>query len=140
MKYFLESTSMRPLRYLLSGGVAWLFDFAVFTLCLPGGGIVLAQLAARITGAAVSFIGHKVFVFHARDYHPGTVARQTFYFVLLWLFSYVTSTLMLVGLIDKMQWNVLAAKVVVEIIVLSVNYRVMKSFIFHVAENKGTNE
>lgn len=140
MKQFLESTAARPFRYLFSGGVAWLVDLAVFTFFLPGGGIILAQLAARTAGAVVSFIGHKVFVFHARDYHPAALARQTFHFVLLWLFSYIMSTLALIGLIDKMHWNVLAAKLLVEVFILLINYRVMKLFIFHAADNKGSTE
>lgn len=140
MKRFLESEKTRPLRYLLSGGVAWLVDLGVFTLCLASGGIAIAQFAARTAGAIVAFIGHKFFVFRAREYRPRILARQSLYFAMLWLFSYVSSTLALIGLIDVLRWNVVVSKIVVEVGVITVNYTVMKSYIFQRTGNKGSNE
>ena len=137
---FFVSSASRPFRYLLSGGVAWLVDLAVFTLCLGVGGIAVAQFAARTVGALVAFIGHKVFVFRAHEYRPRIIARQSVYFAALWLFSYVTSTLALIVLIDRLDWNVVVSKLLVEIGVVLVNYTVMKSFIFHRVETKGSGE
>jgi putative flippase GtrA len=124
----------------LSGGVAWLVDLAVFTLCLGVGGIAVAQFAARTAGAIVAFIGHKVFVFRAHEYRPRVIARQSAYFAALWLFSYAASTLALIVLIDRMDWNVVVSKILVEVGVVLVNYAVMKSFIFRRVEAKGSSE
>ncbi|MEJ2400134.1 MAG: GtrA family protein [Xanthomonadales bacterium] len=137
MNGFLKSDASRPARYLLSGGVAWLVDLGVFTLCLPIGGIAVAQFAARTVGAVVAFVGHKVFVFRAHEFRPRLVMRQSLHFAALWLFSYVSSTLALIGLIDLMEWNVVVSKVVVEAGIILVNYTVMKSLIFRRSEAKG---
>ena len=130
----------RPLRYLLSGGIAWLVDAAVFFICLPIAGVALSQLAARTVGAAVAFVGHKLFVFRAFDYHPTALARQTLRYVVLWVVSYSVSTLALIGLIEHLHWNAVAAKVTVEAGILVMNYLVMKTVIFHRTETRETPE
>lgn len=122
--------SARVVRYLLTGGVAWLADFAVFTVCLASVGIAMAQLFARITGAIVAFIGHKLFVFGELDYQPATLARQTMRYVALGIWSYALSTLALIGLIERAGVNAIVAKVIVETGIVVMNYLVMKALIF----------
>ena len=49
------------------------------------------KAAARATGAVVTFIGHKHYVFRDRRYAPALVARQVIAYVAIWLFSYAAS-------------------------------------------------
>ena len=63
----------RIFRYLLTGGVAWLVDVAVFTLCLTSVGIVWAQVLARSSGAAIGLVGHTFVVFRERDTRPANI-------------------------------------------------------------------
>ena len=77
MKQLLNSDSARPFRYLVTGGMAWLVDLAVFTLLLPVAGIAPAQLAARTAGAVAAFAGHKLFVFRSLGRNPAALMTQT---------------------------------------------------------------
>lgn len=140
MKHLLNSDSARPLRYLVTGGAAWLVDLAVFTLLLPVAGIVLAQLAARIAGAVAAFVGHKLFVFQSLDRNPYTLATQTAGYAGLWILAYILSTLALVVLIEHLEWNMLAAKIVVEVGIVLMNYTVMKTLIFRSPQGQDKNE
>ena len=130
----------RVTRYLLMGGVAWLVDVAVFSLCLPSLGVVLAQVSARTAGAVVAFLGHKLVVFRALDSEPATVGLQLVGYSALWVFSLGVSTLALIGLIEHVGVNAIAAKVVVEAGIVVMNYLVMKGFIFRPSTAGGTGE
>lgn len=122
--------SSRPFRYLVTGGVAWVVDVLVFTICLTGLGVVLAQLCARLTGAAVAFIGHKVFVFGERRASRSIVLRQAVGYAALWVFSYAISTFALILLIEQAGVPALLSKALVELGVVTINYFVMKLLIF----------
>ena len=140
MKHDLGIRSLQIFRYLLTGGVAWLADLAVFTLCFAGLGIVVAQFLARTTGAVVAFFGHKLFVFGEMDVQSATLARQTLRYAALWVLAYAVSTLALIGLIEHGGLNAIAAKVMVEAGVLVMNYSVMKALIFQTRESRGVDE
>ena len=127
---FSGGESARMFRYLLSGAVAWVADLAVFTACLGSFGIIMAQLIARITGAVVAFFGHKLFVFGESDIKPATLARQIPSYAALWLLSYVVSTLALIGLVGHVGMQALLAKIMVEAVIIAMNYLVMKTLIF----------
>ena len=64
------------LRDPLTGGVAWLVDVAVFTLCLTSVGILWAQVLARASGAAIGFVGHTFVVFRELDARPANIFAQ----------------------------------------------------------------
>lgn len=131
MKRFQLSSIGQLARYLMTGGVAWLADLAVFTTTFTALGIVAAQFLARTTGAVVAFLGHKLFVFEEKDVQPATIARQGLRYAALWVWSYAVSTLALIGLIERAGLNAVAAKVIVEAGIVVMNYLVMKTLIFH---------
>jgi len=130
----------RVTRYLLMGGVAWLVDIAVFSLCLPGLGVVLAQVSARTAGAVVAFVGHKLVVFRALDSEPATVGLQLVGYSALWVFSLGVSTLALIGLIEHVHFNPVAAKILVETGIVVLNYLVMRTVIFRTNPIQSVNE
>lgn len=140
MKQLLESESLRPFRYLVTGGIAWLVDLAVFTFFLPIVGIAPAQLAARIVGAVVAFVGHKLFVFRSVEGNPSTLAGQSARYAALGILAYISSAVALIFLIEYLHWNVVAAKIIVEVGVVLMNYTVMKTMIFHRRQHKENNE
>jgi putative flippase GtrA len=140
VKHLLDSESARPFRYLVTGGVAWLVDLTVFTFLLPLTGIVSAQFVARIAGAIVAFLGHKLFVFRALDRSPAALATQTLGYAALWVLAYGLSAAALVILIGHLNWNTIAAKFVVEVGIVLMNYTVMKTLIFLPPQNREKDE
>ncbi len=140
VKGFPGGESARMLRYLLSGGVAWLADLTVFAVCLGSFGIAIAQLVARISGAVVAFAGHKLFVFGEQDVKPATLIRQALGYAVLWLLSYVASTLALIGLIEYAGMQMLLAKILVEATIIIMNYLIMKALIFRIGMAKGPDQ
>lgn len=122
--------SRQFLRYLLVGASAWVVDFVIFIALYSVIGIVGAQTLARITGALVSFAGHKVFVFDDRQFSQGTVWRQAYQYLLLWLISYAISVGCILLFIDLFMLHPIVSKLITEVIIIFINFVTMRRFIF----------
>ena len=122
--------SQQLIKYLLIGGIAWIVDFLTFVLSFSELGIVWAQAAARINGALVGFIGHKLFVFEDRRTTQRLLLMQAIKYLILWCVSYGLSTGGILWLMDVMSIHPVVAKFIVETIVIAVNFLAMKRFIF----------
>ena len=117
-------------RYLLVGGLAWVVDFVTFVLAYPSAGVIWAQTAARASGAAVGFVGHKYLVFGDRRRSRRLVVWQTLQYLLLWALSYGLSVGGIVWLVERQGLAPVSAKVLVEAGILVLNFTVMKRVIF----------
>ena len=89
-----------------------------------------SKTAARVSGAAVTFVGHKFFVFRDRPVGGRRLARQTLQYAALWVFSYLISLGGILYLVEHQQVHPVVAKILVEIVVVLLNFFTMKRFIF----------
>jgi putative flippase GtrA len=118
------------LRYLGVGGASWVVDFAVFYLTYPLIGILAAQTAARVVGALVAFIGHKLIVFDNRQYGLNRLGQQLFHYLLLWIISYTLSLGLLMLFADLLELHPIISKLLTETIIIAINFVTMRRFIF----------
>ena len=130
IKAVLGKTPARAARYLLVGGLAWLTDLAVFALSMGTFGVVSAQLAARIVGGLVAFLGHRFLVFDEPGLQHTPLATQGLRYAALWVLSFAVSTAALVGLIDHAGLPPLITKVGVEVGIVAMNFLIMGAFVF----------
>lgn len=121
---------VRPTKYLLVGGVAWVADVAVFALSINALGVVPAQCCARVAGAVLAFFGHKFFVFREYDLRRPTLTAQALRYTALWVLSFTLTTLALVALIAHADIAALPAKVLVEACIVVLNYLVLRGLVF----------
>jgi putative flippase GtrA len=129
-KLFKKAASLQFSRYLVVGVVAWIVDFLIFALAYSLAGIVWAQTGARIGGAIVAFLGHKVFVYNSRNFTRREVGKQAVGYLLLWMFSYLLSLGSIILLTQVLGLDPIPAKLVTEIILVGINYITMKQLIF----------
>jgi putative flippase GtrA len=118
------------LKYLVVGGTSWVVDLLVFYLTYPLLGIIAAQTAARLVGALVAFIGHKVIVFEDQTFERKTLQQQLLHYLMLWIVSYSLSIILLLLLIDLLQFHPMAAKLFTETIIIAINFLAMRRYIF----------
>ncbi|MES9861124.1 MAG: GtrA family protein [Candidatus Thiodiazotropha sp. LLP2] len=118
------------LRYLVVGGTSWVVDFLVFYLLYPIIGIIAAQTAARVVGALIAFIGHKIIVFDDRSFGAGTLRQQLFKYLFLWIVSYSLSIIFLLFFVDLLQLHPVASKLITEAIIIAINFVTMRRYIF----------
>jgi putative flippase GtrA len=118
-------------RYLLVGGLAWVVDFLSFSLSVSVLGLAWAQTLARIMGAVVGFLGHKYLVFADRRRGGQRLLRQGWQYLILWLLSYGLSLAGLFWLVVGLRLHPIVAKLLVESVVVLINFAVMKRVIFN---------
>ncbi|MCU7904606.1 MAG: GtrA family protein [Candidatus Thiodiazotropha sp. (ex Epidulcina cf. delphinae)] len=112
------------------GASAWVVDFVIFIVFYSIIGIVWAQTAARITGALVSFMGHKIFVFNDFKFSRHALRQQAFLYLLLWLLSYAISIGSLILLVDLLMIQPIPSKLITEAIIICINFLTMRRIIF----------
>jgi putative flippase GtrA len=76
----------------------------------------------------------------AVDRSPTALVTQTLRYAALWALAYILSAVALVILIGHLNWNTIAAKFVVEVGIVFMNYTVMKSMIFLPPKNREKDE
>jgi putative flippase GtrA len=109
-------------RYLLVGAIAWVFDYLLFVVLFPFIGVIAAQTVARISGAVLTFFGHKLFVHRDRRSEGRVVSSQVLAYFLVWMLSYTLSLAGLVLVIDHWDWHPVIAKLLVEAVILGLNF------------------
>lgn len=122
--------SGEAVRYFFVGLGAWVVDVIVFALVQAEIGVISAQAIARLSGAIVAFAGHKFYVFREHKTGLWHLSRQSLQYVLLWIFSYLVSTMGILWLMDSHDFPAVQAKIMVESMVIMLNFLIMKSYIF----------
>jgi putative flippase GtrA len=113
-------------RYTLVMGCGWLADLLVFAIAVDSLDIPLSQLLARTTGAVMGFVLHKYFTFRQTGSARSNVAVR---YTLVWMFSYFLSTGLIMLLVNASLLPV-GAKLMVEIMMVPVNFILLRVFVF----------
>ena len=120
---------MRFTLYILVGVIAWLIDLTVYQLLWNITGIAIAQGAARVAGAAGSFILNRQYTFAHGLTLRGVAPQLVKYLVLL--VANWAGTVFLIYLFHRgAGLNPLVAKIGADMIVIPTNYWIMKVWIF----------
>ncbi|MEJ2610791.1 MAG: GtrA family protein [Candidatus Thiodiazotropha sp.] len=127
---FEKAASVQFSRYLIVGATSWVVDFGTFVLFHSIIGIVWAQTTARIVGAIVAFLGHKLFVYNSNSFNKCELSKQIAGYLFLWCFTYLLSIGCILLLAEVIGLNPVLAKLGTEIILISINYTTMKRLIF----------
>lgn len=136
---------VKIVRYILTGGVLFLIDYAIFyTLSKKAGlDVRVSQFISRFTGAAIGFIAQKVFVFENRDKRAVAVSVQGGLYLGLTIFNIFLSGFLvnwLEGLLLPVlqnasapswfnfivrDWRIFTVKVINEVIMVTETYIVL---------------
>jgi len=106
-----------------------LTDYAVFSaLFFMGSDVMTAQMVARLSGGAFSFILNKYWCFDASS--RAMIIQEGRRFVLLYTFSYILALTVLFILNEKLEVPVYLAKIAADVSCFVVNFIVMRSYVF----------
>lgn len=92
--------------------------------------LLTANTLAWGLSVAFAFLTNKVFVFRSKSFAAGLVVRELVSFVGARLFSLAVDTAGMWLLVDVLTWNDWLAKVLMNVIVIVINYVFSKLFIF----------
>ncbi len=92
--------------------------------------LLAANTLAWILSVAFAFITNKLFVFKSKSFEPGPFLRELFTFFGARLFSLGVDTLGMLLLVNVLAWNDWVAKIIMNVIVIMINYVLSKRIIF----------
>jgi putative flippase GtrA len=120
----------RPARYVAVVALGWVADSTTFLLLRAVASIPLALLAARAVGALTGYFGHRLLTFAHRRRPKVLEARAFAGYVLLWGVNYLVVAFGVSRLASGTRMSELAVKTGIEVVLLAVNYVVLRHAIF----------
>ncbi|MBC8534643.1 GtrA family protein [Yeguia hominis] len=128
---FKKLVNRETILYVVFGVLTTLINLAVFALCSRlsiawelGNGI------AWIVSVLFAFITNKLFVFESKSFRFGIFLRELLSFFAARLFSLAVEYAGLWLLIDVLGWKEMLAKILMNIVVIILNYLLSKLLIF----------
>ncbi|OQK16830.1 hypothetical protein AU255_02695 [Methyloprofundus sedimenti] len=120
-----------PLRYILSGGIAYLVDITLFAILqlwfqLP---IIHANIAARSAGAIAAFMLNKFWTFNASN---TKFSSSLLRYLSLWLINTALSSALLLTLktLSTTMFYIMGLKVLIETLLILSNFIICKLWVF----------
>ena len=93
--------------------------------------LYVANTLAWVAAVAFAFITNKLFVFQSKSFAPGILLRELATFMGARLLSLGVDTLGMGLLVDWLGWNFWLAKIIMNVIVVIINYLLSKLIIFN---------
>ncbi|WP_448189392.1 GtrA family protein [Azospirillum sp. sgz301742] len=132
-----NSVLAQLVRYVVVGGSALVVDAGTFSLLriVFDADLVSSNVAGRIVGACIAFLGHRLFTFQRNQVNRARFVTEALRYVLLLTFSMSLSTASLWLLTDFL-FNVgpglveTATKIVVECSIISLNFVAQRLWVF----------
>jgi putative flippase GtrA len=92
--------------------------------------VLTANTIAWILSVAFAFITNKLYVFQSKSFAAGLLMRELASFVGARLFSLAVDSLGMYLMVTALSWNDWIAKIIMNVIVVIINYVLSKWFIF----------
>ena len=123
--------SLEFIRYILGGGFTTFLNFAIYYLLLYCGVVYhLANLIAIINVKIYSYFVNKFFVYRSKNNHFKETAIESFKYFLSRAFTGIVDYLLVILLVEILDCNKVAVKIIVLIIVIILNYVLGKVYVF----------
>jgi putative flippase GtrA len=129
-------TSPEMVSYIIFGVLTTAVNIVSFGLLRPVirfnayWDVIVVNTIAWILSVAFAFITNKLFVFKSKSFEKKLFMRELTTFVEARLFSLVVDTLGMYLLINVLYWNDWVSKIIMNVIVVVINYILSKLVIF----------
>lgn len=133
----MKSSTKELILYIIFGGLTTVVNIAVFYfLTLLGMEYLLANVIAWIISVVFAFLTNKLYVFNSKSFSFKLFLREAILFFMARGFSLAVDMVGMVILIELIHMDSLIAKIIVNIIVIVLNYILSKFLIFSKKEKK----
>jgi len=120
------------LSYLICGALTTVISFGVYALCGYIGLVtVIANTISTVSAVVFAFIVNKIFVFRSASWNMGILLPEIAKFCVARVATYVMETLLLVFLVDILQFHSLLMKGLTTVLVVVGNFVLSKWMVFN---------
>lgn len=119
--------------YLVFGGLTTAINYIVYAGCfliLPVVATTIPNLIAWVVSVLFAYLTNRTWVFHSRAKGAGPITREISAFTGARVFTLVLETLLLRLTVDVLGWPNLILKLLVNVLVIVLNYLFSKLWIF----------
>lgn len=129
--FFINLMGREVFMYLLFGGLTTVINIIVYYIgSLAGLTTVIANLIANIISILFAYVTNKKFVFESKAITKKENFVEFVKFISARIATFVMDMILMVLLVDVLHWNNLLCKILVNILVIVLNYVFSKIFIF----------
>lgn len=125
-------TSRETMLYIVFGVLTTVINVAVCGLCYERlhWNILVANIVAWVLSVAFAFVTNKLYVFQSKSFAASVLWRELAGFIGARLLSLAVDEYGMWLLVDAALWNVWVAKILVNVVVVVINYVLSKLVIF----------
>ncbi len=129
--FFINLMGREVFMYLLFGGLTTIINIIVYYVgSLVGLTTVIANLIANIISILFAYVTNKKIVFESKAITKKENFVEFVKFISARIATFVMDMILMVLLVDVLHWNNLLCKILVNILVIVLNYAFSKIFIF----------
>jgi putative flippase GtrA len=117
-------------RYILVGGVVYVFDFLIFSffVFVSSDLYVIGNVVARVSGALLGFLLHRSWTFRTEYRHNKKL--QLLMYVSLLSVNILASSVLLIIFVDLLLLGELYARIITDVVIITFTFIISKLFIF----------
>ena len=129
--FFIKLLGREVFMYLLFGGLTTLINIIVYYLCtLVKMSTGISTTIAFIVSVIFAYITNRKWVFESKATTKKKILNEIWKFLSVRIGTYFMDLLLMILLVDKLSWNGLICKIIVNILVIVLNYIASKLIIF----------
>lgn len=131
LDYIKKLLSIEFIRYIIGGGSITFLNFALYIVLLYFGVVYhIANLIAIIVAKVYGYFVNKFFVYRSKKNRFKETAVESFKYFLSRAFTGVFDYVLVVLLVEMLDFNKIAVKIFVMVIVILLNYVLGKFYVF----------
>ena len=129
--FFIKLLGREVFMYLLFGGLTTLINIIVYYLCtLISISTGISTTIAFIVSVIFAYVTNRKWVFESKATTKKEILNEIWKFLSVRIGTYFMDLILMILLVDKLGWNGLICKILVNILVIILNYIASKLIIF----------
>ena len=131
INFFINLMGREVFMYLLFGGLTTVINVVIYYIgTLLGLTTAIANLIANVVAILFAYVTNRKFVFESKATTKKEIGAEFGKFVSARIATFVMDMILMVLLVDYLHYNNLICKIVVNILVIILNYIFSKIFVF----------
>ena len=131
IEFIKKMLSMEFIRYLIGGGSITILNFALYVVLLYSGAVYhIANLISIVTAKIYGYFVNKLFVYKSKRNNILQTAKESLNYAISRAITGILDYILVILFVETLNFNKVAVKIFVMIIVIVINYILGKCWVF----------